>query len=49
LFTPFNTSKESGLGLGLVISKDIVGDYGGRMEVASDGGGTRFTVQLKKA
>ncbi|MGO6857597.1 ATP-binding protein [Rhizobium ruizarguesonis] len=49
LFTPFNTSKESGLGLGLVISKDIVGDYGGRMEVASDGGGTRFTVQLRKA
>ncbi|QIO46992.1 sensor histidine kinase [Rhizobium leguminosarum bv. trifolii] len=49
LFTPFNTSKESGLGLGLVISKDIVGDYGGRMEVASDCGGTRFTVQLRKA
>ncbi|MCH4545590.1 ATP-binding protein [Rhizobium changzhiense] len=49
LFTPFNTSKESGLGLGLVISKDIVGDYGGRMEVLSDTGGTRFIVQLRKA
>ncbi|MBA5801740.1 ATP-binding protein [Rhizobium changzhiense] len=49
LFTPFNTSKESGLGLGLVISKDIVGDYGGRMEVLSDSGGTRFIVQLRKA
>lgn len=49
LFTPFNTSKEKGLGLGLVISKDIVADYGGRIEVASSGSGTRFTIHLSKA
>lgn len=49
LFTPFNTSKESGLGLGLVISKDIVADYGGRIDVSSDGAGTRFVIHLVKA
>ena len=49
LFIPFNTSKEGGLGLGLVISKDILADYGGRIAVSSSDAGSRFTVHLKKA
>ncbi len=49
LFTPFNSSKDKGLGLGLVIAKDIVADYGGRIDVESSGSGTRFTIQLRQA
>lgn len=49
LFTPFNTSKEDGLGLGLAISKEIVSDYGGTIEVESGPSGTTFTINLKKA
>lgn len=48
LFTPFNTSKDRGLGLGLVICHDIVADYGGRIEVESSTTGTEFTVHLPR-
>jgi two-component system C4-dicarboxylate transport sensor histidine kinase DctB len=49
LFTPFNTSKERGLGLGLVISKEILADYGGTIAAQSDSNGTCFTIGLKRA
>jgi two-component system C4-dicarboxylate transport sensor histidine kinase DctB len=49
LFTPFNTSKEEGLGLGLAISKEIISDYGGTIDVDSGPSGTTFTVHLQKA
>ncbi len=47
LFMPFSTSKEQGLGLGLVLCNDIVTEAGGRIEAeSSPGRGTTFTIIL---
>lgn len=50
LFTPFRTTKPRGLGLGLVISRDIVASFGGTLTATSSPGeGSVFTISLKRA
>lgn len=48
LFTPFTTTKENGLGLGLVIAHDIVRDLGGELLAESTEDGATFTIKLRK-
>jgi signal transduction histidine kinase len=47
LFEPFRSGRREGMGLGLYISKTIVAEHGGHIDVASETGqGTTFTVWL---
>jgi two-component system, NtrC family, C4-dicarboxylate transport sensor histidine kinase DctB len=47
LFQPFSTSKTEGLGLGLVISRDIMAEFGGELVANRPLSGAEFAIRLK--
>lgn len=49
LFMPFKTSKRNGLGLGLVICRDIVAGFGGTLVATTPTSGAAFRIDLERA
>ena len=49
LFQPFATTKESGIGLGLAISFDIMRSLGGELVCEDSPSGARFTLRIPRA
>lgn len=49
LFQPFTSSKRDGLGLGLVICQDIVGEFGGELSLIDSAQGATFRIRLDLA
>ncbi|PZQ51255.1 MAG: sensor histidine kinase [Rhodovulum sulfidophilum] len=50
LFMPFNTTKPTGLGLGLVISEELAREFGGALGLDPEDGrpGASFTLELRR-
>ncbi len=47
IFTPYYTSKQHGIGLGLAIVQSVISDHGGTINVKSEPGrGTTFVIEL---
>ncbi|MCI0378107.1 MAG: ATP-binding protein [Gemmataceae bacterium] len=47
LFEPYFTTKKDGTGLGLFVSRKLIGDHGGRLEFpAKQGQGATFRIEL---
>lgn len=49
LFIPFTTSRPQGLGLGLIICRDIVASFGGELKLGASKQGAAFVVSLRSA
>ena len=49
LFQPFTSTKGDGVGLGLVICRDIITEFGGELTHAPSQSGTAFVISLKAA
>jgi signal transduction histidine kinase len=49
IFEPYYSTKETGIGLGLPLTKKIIEEHGGQISVESETGkGTTFTVTLRR-
>jgi two-component system, NtrC family, C4-dicarboxylate transport sensor histidine kinase DctB len=49
LFQPFTSTKDDGVGLGLVICRDIVAEFGGELTLAPAKQGAEFVITLEAA